>query len=61
MSKYRKVLEEAVNATSTKRGFRTIQHSVATCEQTKKVLSYFYPKKIVEVNGIHTNRYNCKF
>ena len=28
MSKYRKVLEESVNLTSTKRGFRTIQHSV---------------------------------
>ena len=45
MSKYRKVLEEAVNDTSTNREFRTIQHSVATSEQTKKGLSYFYPKK----------------
>ena len=45
MSKYRKVLEEAVNVTSSKRGFRTIQHSVATYEQTKKGLSYFYPEK----------------
>ena len=53
MSGYRKVLEEAVNVTSTNRGFRTIQHSVAIYEQTKKGLSYFYPKKIVE-NGIHT-------
>ena len=35
MSKYRKVLEESVNVTSTTRGFRTIQHSVATYEQTK--------------------------
>ena len=41
MSKYRKVLEEAVNVTSTNRGFRTIQHSVATYEQLKKGLSYF--------------------
>ena len=48
MSKYRKLLEEAVNNTSTNRGFRTIQHSVATYEQTKKRLSYFYPKRIVE-------------
>ena len=47
MAKYRKVLEEAVNVTSTNRGFRTIQHSVATYEQTKKGLSYFYPKRIV--------------
>ena len=53
MPKYRKVLEEAVNVTSTNRGFRTIQHSVATYEQTKKGLSCFYPKRIVEEDGIH--------
>ena len=41
MSKYRKVLDESVNVTSTIRGFRPIQHSVATYEQTKKGLSYF--------------------
>ena len=54
MSNYRKVLEESVNVTSTKTGCRTIQHSVATYEQTKKGLSYFYPKTIVEEDGIHT-------
>ena len=54
MSKYRKVLEESVNVASTNRGFRTIQHSVATYEQTKKRLSYFYPRRIVEEDGIHT-------
>ena len=54
MSKYRKVLEEAVNVTSTKRGFRMIQHNVATYEQTKKGLSYFYPKRIVQEDGVHT-------
>ena len=54
MSKYRKVLGEVVNVTSTNRGFRTIQHSVATYEQTKIRLSYFYPKRIVEEDGIHT-------
>ena len=53
MSKYRKVLEQAVNVTSTNRGLRTIQHSVATYEQTKKGLSHFYPKRIAE-DGIHT-------
>ena len=36
MTKYRKVLEEAVNVTSTNRGFRTMKHSVATYEQTKR-------------------------
>ena len=54
MSKYRKVLPEAVNVTSTNRRFRTIQHSVATYEQTKKGLFYFYPKRKVEEDGIHT-------
>ena len=54
MSNYRKVLEEAVNVTSTNRGYRTIQHSMATYEQTKKGLSYFCPKRIVEEDGIHT-------
>ena len=54
MSKYRKVLEEAVNVTSNNRGFRTIQHSVATYEPAKKGLSYFYPKRIVEEDGIRT-------
>ena len=34
MLKYRKVLEEAVNVTSTNRGFRTMKHSVATYGQT---------------------------
>ena len=54
MPEYRKALEEAVNVTSTNRSFRTIQHSVATYEQTKKNLSYFYPRRIVEEDGIHT-------
>ena len=54
MSKYRKVLQEAINVTSTNRGFRKFQHSVATYEQTKKALSYFYPKRIVEEDGTHT-------
>ena len=54
MSKYRKILEKAVNVTSTIRGFPKIQHSVAKYEQTKKGLTYFYPKRIVEEDGIHT-------
>ena len=48
------VLDEFVNVTSTNRGFRTVQHGVATYEQTKKGLSYFYPKRIVDADGIHT-------
>ena len=58
MSNYRKVLEESVKVTSTKTGCWTIQHSVATYEQTKKGLSYFYPKRIVEEDGIHTKPVN---
>ena len=45
--KYSKLLDEAINLTSTNRGFRTIIHMVATYEQTKMRLSYFYPKRQV--------------
>ena len=58
MTNYRKVLEEFINVTSTKRGFRTIHHSVATHEQTKKGLSYFYPKRIVDADGVQTRPLN---
>ena len=54
VSKCRKVLEKAVNGTSTNRGFRTMKHGVAAYEQTKKRLSYFYPKRHVEEDGTHT-------
>ena len=56
--KYRKVLDEAINLTSTNRGFRTINHMVATYAQTKKGLSYFYPKRQVQDAGIHTKPFN---
>ena len=36
MTKYQKVLIEQENVTSTNRGFRTKDHSIATYEQTKK-------------------------
>ena len=58
MIKYRRVLNEAVNLTSTYRGFRTLNHKFATYEQTKKGLSYFYPKREVQDDGIHTNTSN---
>ena len=58
MAKYRKVLDEFINVTSTNRGFRNVHHSVATYEQTKKGLSYFYPKRIVDSDGIHTRPLN---
>ena len=58
MGKYRKVLDEAMNWTSTNRGFKTINHMVAIYEQTKKGLSYFYPKRQVQDDGIHTKPLN---
>ena len=45
MSKYRRVLDEAIDLTSTNRGFRTINHMVATYEQTKKRTKRFLSKK----------------
>ena len=58
LEKYRRVLNEKVNVTSNKRGFRTNSHSVATYEQVKKGLSYFYPKKWVM--EFILNRLICK-
>ena len=58
MVKYRKVLDEIITVTSTNRGIRTVHHSVATYEQTIKGLSYFYPKRIVDADGIHTRPLN---
>ena len=46
MAKYRKVLDEFINVTSTRRGFRTVHHSVATYEQTKKGLSFFIQREL---------------
>ena len=54
MAKYRKLLDEFINVTSTNRGFRTVNRSVATYEQTKNGLYHFYPKRIVDADGIHT-------
>ena len=58
MAKLRSVLDEAGNLTSTNRKFRTIKHMVATYEQTKKGLSYFYPKRQVQDDGSHTKPLN---
>ena len=52
--KYQRVLNEKVNVTSNNRGFRRNNQSVDNYEQVKKGLSYFYPKRIVESDGIHT-------
>ena len=42
LEKCRRVLNEKVNVTSSKRGFQTSNHTVATYGQVKKGLSYFY-------------------
>ena len=54
LEKFRRVLNEEVKVTSNNRGFRKKTHTVATYGQVKKGLSYFYPKRIVECDGILT-------
>ena len=54
------MLDEAINLSSTNRGFRTINHMVATYEQTKKGLGYFYPERQVQDDGIHTKLLNLQ-
>ena len=60
MAKYQKVSDDFINVTSTvnrgycNRGYQTVHHSVATYEQIKKGRSYFYPKRIVDADGLHT-------
>ena len=54
LSKNRKVLESVTLATTSNRGFRTLQRAVAIFEQTKKGFSNFYPERNVQQEGIHT-------
>ena len=58
IAKYRKVLYEFINVTSTNRSIWTVHQSVATHEQTKNGMSYFYPKRIVDADGVHTRPLN---
>ena len=60
LEEYRRVLEEKVNITSTKRGCGTPSHAVAIYEQTMKGLSYFYPQRIFEADGNLTIRVHVK-
>ena len=52
------VLDEAINLTYTNRRIRTVNHMMATYEQTKTGISYFYPKSQVQDVGIHTKPLN---
>ena len=54
LEKYRRVHDEKTNVQSTKRGFRTYQHSVCTYEQTKRGLSYLYTKRMILDDESHT-------
>ena len=54
LEKYRRVLDENKNLTLTNRIFPTNSQALATYEQTKRRLSYFYAKRNVEKDGIHT-------
>ena len=58
LEKYRRVLKEKANVTSNNKRFRTNNHSVATYEQVKKALSYFYTKRRFQKYGIHTQQLN---
>ena len=46
MTKYRKVLDEFINVSSTKRVLRTVHHSVATYEQTKRHCLTFIQREL---------------
>ena len=54
LERYRRVLNKKLNVTSNNRGFRTINHPVATFEQVKKGMFCFYSKRKVGSDGIHT-------
>ena len=60
MFKDLKVSENVINVTSTNIYFRTIQHAVATYEQTKKGLSHFYPKRSVQQDEIKTRPFKIQ-
>ena len=58
LENYRRGLNEKLNVISNNRGFRTKNHTAATYEQVKKRLSYFYGKRTVKSDRIHTQPLN---
>ena len=60
LESFRRVLNEKLNVTSNNRGFRTNNHSVATYEQVRKSLPYFYRMRMVETDGFHTQALNLQ-
>ena len=60
LEKYTCVLDERTNVQSTNRGFRTIQHSICTYEQTKRVYHTFILKELISMMAFTRNRFFCK-
>ena len=52
---YRKVLNDVSDIGSIIRGFRVRNHAVYTYEQSKNGLSFFYSKRKLHSDGIHTD------
>ena len=53
LDKYRRVLYEKGKSTATDRAFRTNNHTIVTYKRVNKRISYFYPTRLVESDGIH--------
>ena len=58
--RYYSYLGRLIVAMETNRDFKTINHMVATYEQSKKGLSYFYPKRQVQMTEHIQNLGICK-
>ena len=54
LNKYRRTLETKENCSSFNTGFRCVNNGMATYVAHKKGISYFYPKRVVMDDGIHT-------
>ena len=54
LDKHRRVLDEKILVTLTNRILCANKHTVATCQQVKKGLTFFNRNKIVENDGIRT-------
>jgi hypothetical protein len=58
LAKYRRVMSTHRNITSTNMGFRVNNNRMQTYYQRKQGLAYFYVKRIVLEDGIHTRPLN---
>ena len=53
-AKYRKVMNDKECISSTNRGFRSINNAIQTYTTQRKGLNFFYPKRKVLPDGVHT-------